>query len=398
MPADLLNGFRVLDMGSGISAPWCAKILADYGAEVIKVETPGSGDLARRMGPFAGDDPNPEKSLTFLYLNTNKKSVTLDPSSVSGRKLLHRLVADADVLVENYPPSVSKELGLDYASLSAVNPGLVVTSIAPFGQTGPYHDYQATDIVTYALSGLMYHSGDSDQPPLRNVLDQSFYVAGANGASATQIALFARLSTGEGQHVDVSAAECLGAHLVQPLPYYNYMGAVKGRRPVRGAGFEELMPARDGYVAPSVQGSRPWEVIANLIGLEELLDEKFSTGAGRVAHGEELKELLTKGLAQWDRMPLFLASGEARLVFGMAQDAGDLFNCPHLEARDFFVEVDHPVVGQAKYPGMAVRLPGEPLTDSQPAPLLGQHNSEIFGQELGYSAQDLVSLRQLGVI
>ena len=398
MPADLLNGFRVLDMGSGISAPWCAKILADYGAEVIKVETPGSGDLARRMGPFAGDDPNPEKSLTFLYLNTNKKSVTLDPSSVSGRKLLDRLLADTDVLVDNYPPFVSKELGLDYASLSAVNPGLVVTSIAPFGQTGPYHDYQATDIVTYALSGLMYHSGDSDQPPLRNVLDQSFYVAGANGAAATQIALFARLSTGEGQHVDVSAAECLGAHLVQPLPYYNYMGAVKGRRPVRGAGFEELMPARDGYVAPSVQGSRPWEVIANLIGLEELLDEKFSTGAGRVAHGEELKELLTKGLAQWDRMPLFLASGEARLVFGMAQDAGDLFNCPHLEARDFFVEVDHPVVGQAKYPGMAVRLPGEPLTDSQPAPLLGQHNSEIFGQELGYSAQDLVSLRQLGVI
>ena len=398
MPADLLNGFRVLDMGSGISAPWCAKILADYGAEVIKVETPSSGDLARRMGPFAGDDPNPEKSLTFLYLNTNKKSVTLDPSSVSGRKLLYRLVADADVLVENYPPSVSKELGLDYASLSAVNPGLIVTSIAPFGQTGPYHDYQATDIVTYALSGLMYHSGDSDQPPLRNVLDQSFYVAGANGAAATQIALFARLSSGEGQHVDVSAAECLGAHLVQPLPYYNYMGAVKGRRPVRGAGFEELMPARDGYVAPSVQGSRPWEVIANLIGLEELLDEKFSTGAGRVAHGEELKELLTKGLAQWDRMPLFLASGEARLVFGMAQDAGDLVNCPHLEARDFFVEVDHPVVGQAKYPGMAVRLPGEPLTESQPAPLLGQHNSEIFVQELGYSAEDLVSLRQLGVI
>ena len=398
MPADLLNGFRVLDMGSGISAPWCAKILTDYGAEVIKVETPGSGDLARRMGPFAGDDPNPEKSLTFLYLNTNKKSVTLDPSSVSGRKLLNLLVADADVLVENYPPSVSKELGLDYASLSAVNPRLVVTSIAPFGQTGPYHNYQATDIVTYALSGLMYHSGDSDQPPLRNVLDQSFYVAGANGAAATQIALFARLSSGEGQHVDVSAAECLGAHLVQPLPYYNYMGAVKGRRPVRGAGFEELMPARDGYVAPSVQGSRPWEVIANLIGLEELLDEKFSTGAGRVAHGEELKELLTKGLAQWDRMPLFLASGEARLVFGMAQDAGDLVNCPHLEARDFFVEVDHPVVGQAKYPGMAVRLPGEPLTASQPAPLLGQHNSKIFVQELGYSAEDLVSLRQVGVI
>jgi crotonobetainyl-CoA:carnitine CoA-transferase CaiB-like acyl-CoA transferase len=398
MPAGLLNGFRVLDLGSGISAPWCTKILADYGADVIKVETPGSGDASRRMGPFAGDDPHPEKSLTFLYLNTNKKGVTLDPSSVSGRKLFDRLLSEADVLVHNSPPAESKELGLDYASLAAVNPGLVVTSIAPFGQTGPYSDFQATDIVTYALSGLMYHSGDSDQPPLRNVLDQSFYVAGSNAAAATQVALFARLTLGEGQHVDVSAAECLGAHLVQPLPYYNYMGAVKGRRPVRGAGFEELMPARDGYVAPSVQGSQPWATIADLIGLEELQDEKFATGAGRVAHGEELKDLLIKGLAQWDRMPLFLASGERRLVFGMAQDAGDLAECPHLGVRDFFVDVDHPVVGPARYPGMAVRLPGEDISSTLPAPLLGQHNSEIFGQELGYSAQELITLRQHGVI
>ena len=398
MPAGLLDGIRVLDLGSGISAPWCAKILADYGAEVIKVESPGSGDDARRMGPFAGDDPNPEKSVTFLYLNTNKKGVTLDPSTVSGRALLNRLVADADVLVENHPPARSKELGLAHASLAQINPGLVLTSITPFGQTGPYSDFEATDIVTYALSGLMYHSGDSDQPPLRNVLDQSFYVAGANAAAATQVALFARLSSGEGQHVDVSAAACLGAHLVQPLPYYNYMGAVKGRRPVRGAGFEELMPARDGYVAPSVQGSQPWSTIATLIGGEDLQDEKFATGAGRVAHGEELKELLIKGLAHWDRMPLFLASGEQRLVFGMAQDAGDLAECPHLQARDFFVDVDHPVVGRARYPGMAVRLPGETITASQPAPLLGQHNAKIYGQELGYSQEDLISLRQHGVI
>ena len=300
--------------------------------------------------------------------------------------------------MENTPPAQAEAMGLDYESLAAVNPRLVVTSITPFGQTGPYRDYQATDIITYALSGLMYHSGDSDQEPLRSVLDQSFYVAGANAAAATQVALFARLSSGEGQHVDVSTAECLGAHLVQPVPYYNYMGAVKGRRPVRGAGFEELVPARDGYVAPSVQGSQPWSAIASLIGLEELQDEKFATGAGRVAHGEELRELLIKGLAQWDRMPLFLASGERRLVFGMAQDAGDLADCPHLQARDFFVEVDHPVVGRAQYPGMAVRLPGETITGAQPAPLLGQHNTEIFGRELGYPPEDLVALRQHGVI
>jgi len=312
--------------------------------------------------------------------------------------------------VENLPPVQSQALaqGLDLASKSGGNipgdlrsdtrPGLIVTSITPFGQSGPYRDLTATDIVTCAMSGLMYHSGDSDREPLRNALSQSFYVAGINAAVATLVALFQRLTTGKGQHVDVSVMECMATHLVQALPYYNYMGAIKGRRSVRGSGIEELMPARDGYVAPSVQGSQPWSTIASLIGLEELQDEKFATGAGRIAHGEELKELLIKGLAQWDRMPLFLASGERRLVFGMAQDAGDLANCPHLQARDFFVEVDHPVTGRAQYPGMAVRLPVETITASEPAPLLGQHNGEVFGQELGYSPEDLVSLRTHSVI
>jgi crotonobetainyl-CoA:carnitine CoA-transferase CaiB-like acyl-CoA transferase len=167
----------------------------------------------------------------------------------------------------------------------------------------------------------MYHSGDSDREPLRNALDQSLYVAGAQAAAATLAALFARLATGQGQRVDVSVVECLATHLVQAVPYYSYMGAIKGRRPVRGSGFEELMPARDGYVVPSVQGSQPWQVVADLIGLEELHDQRFASGAGRIAHGEELKSLLVEGLARWDRKPLFQASGERRLVFGMAQDA-----------------------------------------------------------------------------
>ena len=240
--------------------------------------------------------------------------------------------------------------------LSKSHPRLVVTSVTPFGQDGPYRDFQATDIITCAMSGLMYHSGDSDREPLRNALDQSLYVAGANAAAATLVAVFARMASGEGQQVDVSVAECFAAHLVQPVPYYNYMGATKGRRPVRGSGFEELMPARDGYVVPSVQGSQPWETVADLIGLEELHDPRFASGAGRIANGEELKALLIEGLAQWDRLPLFIASGERRLVFGMAQDAGDLVACPHLEARGFFREVEHPVAGRAAYAGMGARL------------------------------------------
>ena len=336
--------------------------------------------------------PHPEKSIPFLYLNTNKRGITLRPDTATGQMLLDKLLATADVLVENGQPAD------DQAQLADTNPGLIVTSITPFGQTGPYRDLAATDIVTLAFSGLMYHSGDSDREPLRNALDQSFYVAGINGAVAAVAALFQRLTTGRGSHVDVSVMECLASHLCQAVPYYSCMGAIKGRRPVRGSGFEELMPARDGYVIPSVQGSQPWAAIAELIGVPELQDPRFASGSGRIEFGEELKQLLLDGLAQWDRKPLFQASGERRLVFGMAQDAGDLYECPHLRERDFFKTVEHPEAGAADYPGMGPRLSGMPYQVRRPAPLLGQHNGEVYIDELGFTTADLVQLKASGAI
>lgn len=398
MAEGLLEGVRVLDLGSHVSGPFCARLLADYGAHVIKIEPPQVGDVARRLGPFAGGDPSPEKSVPFLFLNTQKRGITLDITTSTGQGVLASLLQRADVVVENFPPTQAESLGLGYPALSRVNPGLVVTSITAFGHTGPYRDFAATDIVTTAMSGLMYHSGDSDREPLRNALDQSLYVAGANAAVATLVALFQRLTNGRGQQVDVSVVECLASHLVQPVPFYSYMGAIKGRRPVRGSGFEELMPARDGYVVPSVQGSQPWSTVAQVIGSEALQDERFATGGGRIEHGEELKELLIEGLAGWDRKALFEASGENRLVFGMAQDAADLLNCPHLKERDFFVEVDHPAAGRALYPGMGPRLSEMDFEIRRPAPLLGQHNADVYCGELGYSAEDLVAFRVLGVI
>ena len=393
----MLSGFRVLEMGGHVSAPFCARLLADYGADVIKVELPGAGDEARRLGPFVGDEPHPEKSIPFLYLNTNKRSVTLDPDTTAGAQLLAELLADADILVENYPPDARPD-ALDIDRLRADFPALIVTSITPFGQTGPYRNFAATDIVTTALSGLMYHSGDSDREPLRNALNQSFYVAGINAAVATTAALFQRLTTGRGQAIDVSTVECLASHLVQAVPYYSYMGAIKGRRPVRGSGFEELMPARDGYVIPSVQGSQPWATVAELIGVAELHDARFASGSGRIEHGEEIYELLLQGLAQWDRKDLHRASGERRLVFGMAQDAGDLLECPHLWEREFFRSVEHPLVPELDYPGMGPKLSGLDYQARLPAPLLGQHNETIYGDGLGRSPDELTRLRALGAI
>jgi crotonobetainyl-CoA:carnitine CoA-transferase CaiB-like acyl-CoA transferase len=398
MPLGLLEGIRVLDLGPEIAAPFCSRLLADYGADVVKVEPPNVGDPARHMGPFAGDEPNLEKSIPFLYLNTNKRGITLDIGSAAGRGVLSDLVESADVVVQGFSPSESEALGLDFKTLGESNPGVVVTSITPFGLSGPYRDYSATDIVTCAISGLMYHSGDSDREPLRNALSQSLYVAGANAAVATVAALFHRMATGRGQQVDVSVVECLATHLVQAAPFYDYMGAIKGRRQVRGSGFEELMPARDGYVVPSIQGSQPWPVVAELIGVEALLEERFASGAGRLEFGEELKALLVKGLAQWDRKPLFQASGERRLVFGMAQDAGDLFDCPHLRERGFFVEVDHPAAGKVEYPGMGPRLSEGSFDIRYPAPLLGQHNREVYREDLGYGVGLLASLLRAEVI
>ena len=250
----------------------------------------------------------------------------------------------------------------------------------------------------------MYHSGDSDQEPLRNALNQSFYVAGINGAVATTAALFQRMFTGQGQSIDVSTVECLASHLVQAVPYYSYMGAIKGRRPVRGSGFEELMPAR-GRVRDSVG--------AGFAALEHGGGADRAAGvAGRAVRlrrgdasssAREISELLIKGLAQWDRKALHQASGERRLVFGMAQDAGDLHDCPHLRERDFFRVVDHPVAGAANYPGMGPRLSGPDSLPIEyevrrPAPLLGQHNGEIYGDELGRSPGELAKLRALGAI
>ena len=397
MTIRFLEGMRVIELGSQFSSPFCSKLLADYGADVVKIEKPNSGDSARRHGPFVGNVAHQEKSIPFLYLNTNKRGITLDIATITGQQILGSLLETADILVENFAPEISLSLGVDPNILSSRYPGLIVTSITPFGYSGPYKNMEYTDIVICALSGLMYHSGDSDQEPLRNVLNQSFYIAGINAAVATLAATFQRLTTGNGQHVDVCATECMASHLVQAIPYYNYMGAIKGRRPIRGSGIEELMPAGDGYVVPSIQGSQPWSVFTDLIGEEGLQDPKFETGPGRIEHGEELKALLEQGLQKWDRKPLFQASGERRLVFGMAQDAGDLVECPHLDSRGFFVNVDHPIVGQNRYPGLGPVISDQEFKIEKPAPLLGQHNWEIFNQ-LGFKRKELTLLRSNGII
>jgi crotonobetainyl-CoA:carnitine CoA-transferase CaiB-like acyl-CoA transferase len=393
----LLNNIRVLDLGQGVSGPFCARLLADQGAVVIKVEPP-EGDWARGMGPFAGDDPHAEKSIPFLYCNTNKRSITLNLSTAAGRSLLHDLVRWADVLVENFAPRLRTALGLDDDSLRDANPRLVVTSITNFGSDGPYRDWKSTDLITSAVSGLMYHSGDADKEPLRNALSQSLYVAGINAASATLVALYHRLASGLGGRVDVSVAECMTAHLVQSTASYAYTGGLRGRRPARGSPLEELMPCKDGHVVVSAQGSQPFAAVVDLLGVDELKGPEFSSAEGRILNGEALEHLILEGLSRWKKEELFHAANRNRLVFGMAQGPDDLYRCPHLRERAFFVPVSHPVAGDAAYPGDPIRLSEGAFGERSPAPLLGAHNREVYRDMIGLNDADLVRLRSLAVI
>ncbi|MQF69292.1 CoA transferase [SAR202 cluster bacterium AD-804-J14_MRT_500m] len=398
MLESILEGIIVLDLGPGTSVSFCSRLLADYGAEVIKVEPPGHGDPLRRSGPYANDDPHLEKSIPFLYLNSNKRGVTLDFSTRLGQEVLLKLADRADIIVEGFKPGFLDRIGLGHRDLEQLNPGIIVTSITPFGQTGPYRHFVSEDIVACAMSGLMYLSGDSDKEPLRNSLNQSDYVGGINAAGASLIALFHRMSMGLGQQIDVSIVECMAAHLVQAASAYTYMGAVRGRRSPQNSGLEEIMPCKDGFCLPSAQGSQPWETIAELVGIDGLNDPKFSTAEGRMENSEHLREILSEGLLEWDKKELFHASAERRLLFGMVQDAGDLFECPQLHSRDFYVTVNHPVIGEMAYPGEIVRLSEGSFQARRSAPLLGEHNIEVYEQLVGMSNKDLVRYRQLDVI
>jgi crotonobetainyl-CoA:carnitine CoA-transferase CaiB-like acyl-CoA transferase len=398
LPGQVLEGIKVLEIGGGKAPSFCTRLLGDYGADVIKVEPPGVGASMRHHGPFVGDAPHIDTSIPFLYLNTNKRSVTLDITSPTGGLLLKRLAQWADVVVEGHQPSYLESLGLGYKALAGGNPALIMTSITPFGQTGPYRDFEADDIVTTAMSGLMHLSGDADKEPIRNALDQSMYVAGMQAAGATLAAVYQGMMTSKSQHIDVSMAECLALHLVQATSSYAYMGAVRGRRSPMNSGLDEIMPCADGYVLPSAQGSQPWEVVVEMLGVEEMKNPKFATAEGRITYGQELYGLLVKGLAQWNKKDLFHASAERRLLFGMVQDAGDLFECPQLRSRGFYTRVAHPEAGEAEYPGEMVRTSERGYRLSRPAPMLGQHNAEVYCGTLGYSNEEMSLLRRWRII
>jgi len=400
---NILSDIKVLELAHSLSGAFCAKLLADQGANTIKVEPPGWGDPARQEPPFINGVPHPDGSTIFLAFNTNKRGITLDLEQAAGRELLLRLAADADVLIESRPPGQLESLGLGYPALKETNPRLIVTSITYFGQTGPYRDYKGGDLVAQAMGGFLHAvTGSADLPPMGTALEQMEITAARNGAIAIMAALFHRQQSGEGRHIDLStmeAAVSTPSGLIQPYSF-------TGRSPVRGGSDENVMdgmhlPTKDGEVTLTTAGTggRPMEAWAEFLEEPKLVDPKFATRQSRMDNWEELHSLVAPALARWNNLDLMTATMAKGLVVGLVQSPQQVVDSPHLAERGFFVEIDHPEAGNLRYPGPGFLLDGvNPMDGSRAAPALGEHNPEILGGDLGLSADELGLLRAARVI
>lgn len=393
MVESALENVKVLDLTHHIAGPYCTKLLADYGAEVIKVEQT-TGDPARNMPPFLHDKPGLDNSLLFLYLNTNKLGVTLDLKSDSGLERLKELVKQSDILVENFSPRVMPSLGLDYSTLKDINPSLVMVSISNFGQTGPYRDYKATDIVEYALGGLMYIIGNNDREPLKHALHQAQFRAGTNSASAALMALYHQRFTGNGQYVDVSIQECIASSLRDTVQRYTYNGAVRRRAPTFSGELSRIRATSDGYILPNPGvHSIDWGSIVDFLGEPELDNDKFSTGTARMANTAELGQILDRIFLDRKKNDLFYAAHQRRFIYGLVQSPKEVMTDQQYQHRGYFVDIDHPQGGKLRCPGTPVIMSRTPGQARRPAPTLGQHDTQVLGPLLGCSDDNMGQIR-----
>ncbi len=398
MSNQALSGIKVLDVGHSVSGPYCTKLLADFGAEVIKVENPCGGDPSRQMGPFPDDIPCDEASAFFLYLNNNKKSITLNLESNSGKSIFKKLVQQADILVENFSPGLMAKLGLDYKKLKKINPGLIMTSISNFGQTGPYKDYKGTDLVVQALSGLIWSRGYPQREPVMAASGQRYteFVGGMFAATATMTAYFSRLQNGIGQQVDISLLEACTS--VMP-PGYSF-NTWPDNQPVPGSRISftpSVEKCKDGYVGINCLTGQHWADICTLMGMEDKTEE-WSTQAVRIANRQEVLDRMAPYLMARTKNEIFEEGQAWRIPVAPVANVEDLVNSPQFKARDYMVEVDYPVAGKQVQPGPLGKMSESPGKLSSPAPLLGQHNAEIYGKLLGYGKEDMVRLNRSGII
>ena len=399
-----LAGRRVLELADD-SGVYCGKLFADMGADVVKIEAPG-GDATRGIPPFWGDVPHPDRSLFFLYTNTSKRGVTLDVTHPDGRRLFERLAATADLVIETLPPGRLDALGIGYERLRVSNPRLVLTSITGFGQTGPHRDSRSSNLVAEALGGALYVTGDADDPPVTLAGSQAHMMASVTAAVSSMIALQHAAVTGVGQHVDTSAQEVMLAithvcgvgkwlddHLIPRRMGTSLFASVPS-----GA-----YPCTDGLVYLMVNRPAHWQELARWIheetGNDAVLDPLFDgPSASRIPHRDLLDHYIGELTARHTVAHVYHEGQRRHLAITPVHTAAAVADDPHLEARRFFVDVEHAGAAVVRYPGAPYRHAATPWRIVRPAPRVGEHNVEIYRDELGLSEAEFDALRVRRVI
>lgn len=415
-----LSSHRVLDLTED-GCMLCGKILGDLGADVIKIEPPG-GSPTRNTGPFYHDIPDPEKSLTWFFLGLHKRGITLNLETADGREIFRKLVRTADFVVESFKPGYMKNLGLGYQDLVKIKPDIIMTSITPFGQTGPYAHYEVTDIVGVALSGMMWFYGEADRAPVRIPAPQFYLQGGLQAATGSMVAHYHREMTGEGQYVDQSCQQAIILTLMVSAEYwdlnqFNVRGQGPGgliprpapQPPIRG---RSIYRCKDGHVIAMFGGGAQAGVVASTKALLEwanqegymleLKDHDWSATSAQTVTQEDIDlrtRLLEEFLMTKTKAECIERAAEHAILLIPANNARDILESPQLAYREFFQPVEHPELGEViTYPGFPIIIDGARPDIQRRAPLIGEHNEEVYEKELGISREQLVILKNRQVI
>ena len=394
-----LYGYRVLDLAGPLGLH-CTKLLADMGADVIKVEPP-RGDGSRSVPPFKDDLPHPEQSLYFLHFNTNKRGITLDVEKPDGRAILFELARNADVLIETERPGYMDELGIGYPALRAQNPRLVYASITPFGQSGPWRDYKANDMAGLALGNLLYLAGEPGEPPLQPPGEIAYGMASTYGAFGIAVALYHRLESGKGQYIDVSMHECAGHIAGYFIPNYGYTGAKPARASRKGEETDlyDPYPTKNGYARIFIIPVEQWRRLVDWMGRPPSISgPEFEKMSYRRQHPDIVVGAIAEFCSRHTKEELYEEGQKRRIAVTPINTAGEFINSEQVKERELFVEMEHPVIGKYAQFGPVPRFSESAGAITRPAPLMGQHNKEIYCGELGMSNDDLVALRASEVI
>jgi len=393
-----LDGIRILDIGTRIAAPFAATLLGDFGAEIIKVELPGTGDFMRTIGPFADG-----YSLWWAVEGRNKKSITLDLRKPNGQEIFRRLIAHADVVVENFQPGTLEQWGLGYEALARINPDLILTRASVYGQTGPYRDRPGLDRNGIGCGGLLYLTGHPDRPPVRPGIIVSDYLTGVFNAFAIMIALYHRdVHRGGGQWVDLALYESVFRVLEHTMAAYDRLGVVREREgnQLRNSAPLDNWETRDGgYICIVAAGDGLFPRLARAIGREELLaDPRFGSLAKRAENRDAINAIIADWCRQHTAEEIEAIMVDAQVPVSRAFSIAEIAADPHYVAREDIITVDDPTIGPVRMQAVYPRFSATPGRIQRGAPKLGEHNGEIYRSLLGMSEADLEALHAESVI